>query len=401
VWGDDLDAVQDTIERIALAIAEFEPVTMLCRPDQLDKLAERTGGDIELLAAPVDDLWARDTLPCLLVSADEGGGAKLAAGRFTFNGWGRKQVHDGDTQLAAAVAQHLGIELIDSGIVGEGGGLEVDGEGTVLASRSSWVNDNRNPGRSEAEVEASMLELLGAERMIWVDGLAGADITDGHIDTLARFAAPTTIVVDVPAFDDPDDPWVEVAESTRAAVEAARTLDGERYEIVEIVQPEAPRGQGDDFLATYMNYYVCNGAVIAPEFGDPDADEAAREVLQGLFPDREIVMIDIDPVAAGGGGIHWDDIADAALTVHTIYFMDEPATTLAEIARVLRPGGTLALACVVSDDGLDPWKDPTVYRTPSINDIHDHFATAGFVRVEHRSLDQPSGVHLFFGRAQR
>lgn len=120
--------------------------------------------------------------------------------------------------------------------------------------------------------------------MIWVDVLAGADITDGHIDTLARFAAPTTIVVDLPAFDDPDDPWVEVAESTRAAVAAARTVDGEPYEIVEIVQPEEPCGEGDDFLATYMNYYVCNGAVIAPEFGDTDADEAAHEVLQGLFP---------------------------------------------------------------------------------------------------------------------
>ena len=304
VWGDDLEAVQDTIEQIAVAIAGFEPVIMLCRPDQLDELAERTGGDIELLAAPVDDLWARDTLPCFVTRTEATEAAKLAAGRFTFNGWGGKQVHDGDTQLAAVVAQHLGIELIESGLVGEGGGLEVDGDGTVLASRSSWVNDNRNPGRSEAEVEASMLELLGAKRMIWVDGLAGADITDGHIDTLARFAAPDVIVVDVPAFDDPDDPWVAVAESTRAAVEAARTLDGEPYEIVEIVQPEEPRGEGEDFLATYMNYYVCNGAVIAPEFGDAAADDAAREVLQGLFPDREIVMINIDPVAAGGGGIH-------------------------------------------------------------------------------------------------
>lgn len=102
-----------------------------------------------------------------------------------------------------------------------------------------------------------------------------------------------------------------------------------------------------------------------------------------------------------GDGIHLpldDDLADAALTVHTIYFMDEPATTLAEIARVLRPGGTLALACVVSDDGLDPWKDPTVYRTPSINDIRDHFAAAGFIRLEHQRLDDPSDVHVFTGR---
>ena len=101
-----------------------------------------------------------------------------------------------------------------------------------------------------------------------------------------------------------------------------------------------------------------------------------------------------------GDGIHLpldDNVADAALTVHTIYFMDEPATTLTEIARVLRPGGTLALACVVSDDGLDPWKDPTVYRTPSIDGVHDYLATAGFVRISHRQLSHPTDVHMFTG----
>lgn len=303
VWGADLEAVQGNIEEIALAIAEFEPVALVCRTDQREGLTERLGDQVELLDGPVDDLWARDTLPCFLTRT-EGGAATLAAGRFRFNGWGDKQVHDGDTQLASVVAEHLGVELIDSGLVGEGGGIEVDGEGTVLAARSSWVNDNRNPGRTEADVTESMQQLLGADRVIWIDGLAGADITDGHIDTLARFVGPTTVVVDVPAFDDADDPWVEVAESTRSAIEAARTLDGERYEIVEVVQPEAPRGEGEDFLATYMNFYVCNGAVIAPEFGDTEADEAARVVLGELFPDREVVMINIDALAAGGGGIH-------------------------------------------------------------------------------------------------
>ena len=308
VWGRDLKTVQDTIERVASAIAEFEPVTMLCRPDQLDALVKRTAGKIEMLAGPVDDLWARDTLPSFLIGIGTGtgtaGSAALAAGRFGFNGWGGKQVHAGDTQLAAIVAQHLGIPLVDHGLVGEGGGIEVDGDGTVLAARSSWVNDNRNPGWSEAQIETAMLDTLGADRVIWIDGLAGADITDGHIDTLARFVGPATIVVDVPAFDDSDDPWVDVARTTRRAVEAARTIDGEPYEIVEIVQPESPRGQGADFLATYMNYYVCNGAVIAPEFGDAVADAAAREVLQELFADREIVMVNIDALAAGGGGIH-------------------------------------------------------------------------------------------------
>jgi agmatine deiminase len=310
IWGDDLELVQDTIETIAVTIAEFEPVTMLCRPDQFDALTERLGGAVGLLEAPVDDLWARDTLPCFLVRTDgrsdsaDVADATLAAGQLHFNGWGGKQVHQGDAQLCELVAEHLGVPVADSGLVGEGGGLEVDGSGTVLAARSSWVNENRNPGLSERQIELALLDMLGADRLLWVDGLAGEDITDGHIDTLARFAGADTVVVDVPAVDDPDDPWAQVSGSTRASVEAARTPDGAPYRIVEIVQPATPRGEGDDFLATYMNYYVCNGAVIAPQFGDPAADAAARSVLEALFGDRKVIMLNIDALAAGGGGIH-------------------------------------------------------------------------------------------------
>ncbi len=140
--------------------------------------------------------------------------------------------------------------------------------------------------------------------MIWVDGLAGKDITDGHIDTLARFVDPSTIVVDKPAFNDPADPWVAVAERTKQQVQDARTKTGSPYRVVEITQPKRIRGTGNEFLSTYMNYYVCNGAVIAPEFGDRAADAAARKVLAGLFPKREIVLRNIDALAAGGGGIH-------------------------------------------------------------------------------------------------
>ncbi len=304
IWGSDLGDVQDAIVRIALAISEFEPVSMLARPDTIAELAEIFGSSVELIEAPVDDLWARDTLVNFVVRDVEGGGRELAASHARFNGWGGKQVHDGDAQLAALVADHLGLERFDSGLVGEGGGIEVDGQGTVLAAESCWVNENRNPGMSRAEIEAAILGMLGADRMIWVDGLAGHDITDGHIDTLARFADAGTIVVDEPAFDDPGDPWVQVAERTRLLVRDAETADGGSYDIVSVVQPTSIRGEGDDFLSTYMNFYVCNGAVIAPEFGDPEADEAARAVLESLFPDRQIVMLDIDALAAGGGGIH-------------------------------------------------------------------------------------------------
>ena len=161
-------------------------------------------------------------------------------------------------------------------------------EGRRLAAESSWVNANRNPGLSRAQIEAALLTMLGADRMIWVDGLAGHDITDGHIDTLARFVDESTVVVDRPAVADARDPWVGVAARTKAQLQQATTRAGRPYEIVEIVQPANPRGTSHDFLATYMNYYLCNGAVIAPMFGDRRADAAARGLLGELFPSREI-----------------------------------------------------------------------------------------------------------------
>ena len=304
IWGPDLVDVQDAIVSIARVIGDFEPVTMLARPEETDRLRGLLEG-VTLVPAPVDDLWARDTLPNFLIRTSADGSWRLGAGRVRFNGWGKKQIHNGDVALAGIVADHLGVELIESGLVGEGGGLEVDGHGTVMAAESSWVNPNRNPGRSREDIEAALLSLLGADRMIWVEGLAGQDITDGHIDTLARFAAESTIVIDAPASAvDPGDPWAAVAARTREQVGRARTSAGQPYTVVEMTPPTAGRRHDEDFLATYMNYYVCNGAVIAPQFGDRAADARARDVLERLFRGREVVQLDIDPIAAGGGGIH-------------------------------------------------------------------------------------------------
>jgi agmatine deiminase len=303
VWGSDLRSVQDTIVDIALTIAEFEPVAMLARPEELRPIRPLLPG-VELVEAPVDDLWARDTLPNFLIRKSGRGGASLAASHARFNGWGGKQIATGDAQLAKMVAKRLRIELFDSGLVGEGGGIEVDGAGTVLAARSCWVNPNRNPGKSTAQVERAILAMLGAQRMVWIDGLAGHDITDGHIDTLARFVDAETIIIDKPAFNDSSDPWVRVAARTAQQIGAARTAKGSKYRVVDIVQPATTRASNDDFLSTYMNFYVCNGGVIAPKFGDRSADAAAKVVLQRLFPGRDVVQIDIDPLAAGGGGIH-------------------------------------------------------------------------------------------------
>ncbi len=300
VWGRGLPDVQAAIADIALAIAEFEPVRMLIDPADRALAVDLVGSDIELLHAPVDDLWARDTLPLFLVS-DSG---ELAAGRVRFNGWGGKQVHDGDETLAEMVADILAIEVHDTGIVGEGGGLETDGAGTLLAARSSWVNNNRNPGRSEDDIANALIAVLGAERMLWVDGVAGQDITDGHIDTLARFAHPGLVIHELRSYVEPGETWYDVAVNTAEELNAFRTLDDLPYELATLRQPATPRGTGAEFLSSYVNYYVCNGGLIMSEFGDDRADRAAQDALEALYPDREFVALNTDAVAAGGGGIH-------------------------------------------------------------------------------------------------
>lgn len=300
VWGSSLPEVQATIAELGLAIAQFEPVRMLARPDDMDHLVDLVGSDVEIIDAPVDDLWARDTLPLFRIT-DSG---ELSAVRVRFNGWGDKQVHDGDATLAGVVADVLGIELFDTELYGEGGGLETDGEGTLLAARSSWVNDNRNPEVGEAEISEVLATSLGTPRVLWVDGVAGQDITDGHIDTLARFANPTTLVHEYPFYVEPGETWYDVAVDTALTLEGFTTLGGAPYDLVQLRQPENIRGSGDEFLASYVNYYVCNGAVLVPEFGDAQADGLAAEQIGALYPDREVVALNIDPVSAGGGGIH-------------------------------------------------------------------------------------------------
>ena len=301
IWGPDLAATQESIVTIARAVMDREPLSILARPSQIAAVRRRLGAAATIHAAPVDDLWARDTLPLFVTSP--GNADSLAASRVRFNGWGDKQTHAGDRTLSAFVAALVKIPLIDVGLTGEGGGVEGDGAGTLLANRSSWINENRNPGWSEKRVEAALLELTGATRIFWADGVKGQDITDDHIDASARFTSRTSLVTQVPPLGDVS-VWATSAEKLRAILDSKLTLAGTPYTVDTITDPVSPRGRGSSFLTSYVNYYVCNGAVIIPEFGDSAADSRARGIVEAHYPGRDIVQINIDGVAAGGGGIH-------------------------------------------------------------------------------------------------
>ncbi len=301
IWGEDVDDVRADIVNIARAIAEFEPVVMLASPVDVEDAEYECGAEVEVVELAVDDLWARDTVPVFVEGTDG-----LEGVDFNFNGWGNKQEHPNDAFVGREFLREFEIPRIEANLVGEGGSLETDGLGTLLVTESSLVNDNRNPGLDRDEVESRLKKLLGMQNVIWFDGVYDEDITDAHIDSLVRFTAPGVVLLDIPGEGAPDDVWSRSSAQARSVLAEATDARGDGFEVIDLPQPDFSeiRGSGDDFLASYVNFYVGNGAVFVPEFGDRRADDRAQGILQDHFPDREIVPLDIDTVASGGGGIH-------------------------------------------------------------------------------------------------
>ncbi|UVO54230.1 agmatine/peptidylarginine deiminase [Sphingomonas sp. SUN039] len=291
--------VQLSIARIANTISRYEPVVMLVGRDKAAAARRTLSGDVALWDIPADDLWCRDSGPTFVRNAK----GELAVAHIRFNGWGNKQTHRNDAMIAPHIAKRLGLSLLDTGLVGEQGGVEHDGAGTLLAHASCWANPNRNR-QSEAEVGKRLLGALGGKKMIWAPGVKGKDITDDHIDALARFIAPGKVLIQLDDQIDYSDPFSVSGHETLRILEQATDARGKRLEIIRLPNPVDIRSKNDDFVASYVNYYVCNGAVIAAQFGDRRADAQARALLQSLYPTRKVEMIDIDPIGESGGGIH-------------------------------------------------------------------------------------------------
>ena len=307
IWGRDLDAVQQDLMRIADAVAAFEPVSMLVNASALARAESlrataANAARIQLLGAALDDLWLRDCGPVFVRRI---GGRELRAVDFNFNGWGGKQAHANDARVAGWIAGRTGIQAVKSTLVLEGGGIEVDGEGTAIVKESCVLNPNRNPGRDKALIEQSLKDTLGLSKVIWLPGPAGGDITDAHTDFYARFAGAGRVVVS----HDAQDLYRERAVTQRHINVLRQSSDAQGRPLVLTVipvptQPASAKADSDSFAAGYINYYLCNGGLIMPAFGDTAADRFARDALQALYPTRRLVQMRIDAIAAGGGGIH-------------------------------------------------------------------------------------------------
>ncbi len=301
LWGSApaLERARLAHANVARAIAQFEPVTLVTRPEHADAAAAICGAGVSVISHEIDDSWMRDTGPSFV---RDGKGA-LAGVQWRFNGWGGKYVpHDKDARIASELLRELGLDCLRAPLIAEGGALHVDGAGTLLTTRQCLLNPNRNPGLSASEVEAVLKPLLGVSKVIWLEqGLSG-DETDGHIDNVACFSRQGTLIVQ--DCEDPADPDFPIVAQNLERLRTERDAAGNRLEILKLPAPKrVPDDRGGFLTLSYVNFYLVNGGLIMPAFDDP-ADARAKQVLASVFPGRRIVQIAALDIVRGGGGIH-------------------------------------------------------------------------------------------------
>ena len=298
-----LASCQEKWAEVANTVARFEPVLMVCHPDDVERARELLGDGVELFVQEIDDAWARDSGPTFLVDGRGG----LGAVHWRFNAWGNGSYlsHANDARIGGVIARASGARVFGSTMVNEGGGIHVDGRGTVMVTRTVQLDPDRNPGWTQQQVEDELSRTIGATRVIWLERGLTRDYdefgTSGHVDILATFAADGTVLVHDQ--QDPSHPDHGVSRELVEVLTHAVDARGDRLRVTTV--PAPVRGFDDDGPVdwSYINHYVCNGAVIMCTFDDPN-DAVAERILAAAYPGREIVAVDARAVFERGGGIH-------------------------------------------------------------------------------------------------
>ncbi|MGZ4770666.1 MAG: agmatine deiminase family protein [Ilumatobacteraceae bacterium] len=306
-FGDDADGALSRSRRawaaVVNAVARFEPVSLICNIDDGPAARSLVDPSVSIHETAIDDCWFRDSGPTFVTHPD----GRLGAVHWRFNGWGQ-QDHcrwDAEQHVGAHVADLAGAELFSSPMVNEGGGLHVDGDGTVMITRTVQLDPDRNPEWDADAVESELRERLGVRKVLWLPRGLTKDYqrfgTRGHIDIVAAFVRPGVVVAH--SQPDPTHPDHEVSRENLALLRSFNDARGRSLEVVEIDAPTVTHTEEGIVDWSYINHYVCNGAVILCAFDDP-RDEDAAAILSRLYAGREVVLVDARTIFDGGGGIH-------------------------------------------------------------------------------------------------
>ena len=306
-WPTQLETVQEVWLQMIQALTPHEQVALLVNDEQTQQdVSARLKGagaamtNISILKIPSMDVWMRDYGPTFLIRADSEN--PLAFNDWIFNGWGRKyKSYEEDDRIAEDIASFLKVPVFKHAVVLEGGSIEVNGAGTCLVTEQCLLNRNRNPDMSREEIEQFLKDALSISHLIWLgEGIIGDD-TDGHIDDIARFINPTTIVCVLEA--NPNDENYAPLRENYERLQGAQDQDGKKISVVTLPCPAPVEYEGARLPASYANFYIANEVVIVPLFDDSN-DRKAFGILQELFPDRRVTGLPCRTVVAGLGAIH-------------------------------------------------------------------------------------------------
>lgn len=321
-WPHGGKAAQQAFCRIMEALLPHEKVWLLAGRDHLEEARAAVPAGVEVLELESDDAWARDVGPTFLI---DGQGGRMGVD-WQFNAWGGDvdglYAHwEKDDAVASQFCRLLGDPVLNAHpFVLEGGSIHSDGEGTILTTESCLLSAGRNPEMTKAEIEAKLLETLGAEKVLWLPRGIYNDETNEHVDNICCFVGPAQVAL--AWTDDENDPQYPLSRACETALQGATDAKARPFTIHRLPIPKTPitvreedltgyifeegedvRDVGERLAASYVNFYIANGGIILPAFGDP-ADEQAAEVLRRCFPGREIVPIPARDILTGGGNIH-------------------------------------------------------------------------------------------------
>eukprot|EP00903_Cladosiphon_okamuranus_P012776 g11942.t1 len=335
-WKASAGPAQAAFAAVAKAIARFEPVTVgvpLGKEESARTLLDGAGVSISIVCIEQDDAWIRDTGPTFVVGGTRGSGKSPSQNTcrtirgvdWSFNAWGGElggcfSSWESDDAIASTVLGLVGAGRYKANMVLEGGSVHVDGEGTLITTEECLLNPNRNPTLDKSDIERYLRDYLGVELVLWLgQGVVGDVDTDGHIDNLLAFVRPGEVVLHWT--DDIADPQYAVSSDALQRLEDFQDARGRQLKVhkcplpgplyttkedvssLELKPGSRARSHGERLAASYVNFYLANGAVILPGYGVPE-DEAAVRLFKTLFPGREVVQVSTRDIALGGGNIH-------------------------------------------------------------------------------------------------